>query len=56
MPCLAEVGAGNVIDWKRTFAASKVAGVRHYFIEHDVPEDPFASLEASYGYVHGLEF
>lgn len=55
MPYLADVGAGNVIDWKRIFAASKVAGIRHYFIEHDVPKDPFASLKASYGYVHGLE-
>jgi sugar phosphate isomerase/epimerase len=56
MPFLADVGAGNVSDWKRIFAASKLAGITHYFIEHDVPKDPYASLKASYDYVRALQF
>lgn len=56
MPYLADVGAGNVIDWTRVFAAAKAAGTSHYFIEHDVPTDPFASLKASYDYVRSLQF
>jgi sugar phosphate isomerase/epimerase len=56
LPEITEVGEGDVIDWKRTFAESKTAGIRHYFIEHDVPKEPFASLKASRDYVAGLNF
>jgi sugar phosphate isomerase/epimerase len=57
LPTITDVGASNdVIDWKRIFAQSKQAGIRHYFVEHDVPKDPLASLEASYGYLKKLEF
>ena len=56
MPDITEVGRNDVIDWKRIFAASEQAGIRHYFVEHDVPKDPFESLKASYGYLKGLNF
>ena len=56
MPDIADVGSQNVIDWKRIFAASKQAGIKHYFIEHDVPKAPFDSLKASYEYVSTLQF
>jgi sugar phosphate isomerase/epimerase len=55
LPDLTEVGHDDVIDWKRIFAQSRVAGIRHYFVEHDVPKDPFASLKTSYEYVSKLQ-
>jgi sugar phosphate isomerase/epimerase len=56
LPEITEVGHDDVIDWKRIFAQSRKAGIRHYFVEHDVPKDPFQSLKASYDYVSHLEF
>lgn len=49
---MADVGAG-VIDWAGLFARSEQAGLRHYFVEHDQPRDPLASVEASYRYLSG---
>ena len=51
-----DVGSDDAIDWKRIFAKSKQAGIKHYFVEHDVPKDAFASLKASYDYLSKLEF
>ena len=56
LPDITDVGHDDVIDWKRILAASKEAGIQHYFVEHDVPKDPFASLQASYDYVSHLSF
>src|SRR5262245_6549816 len=53
---LTDVGTDDVVDWKRIFAKSKLAGIEHYFVEHDVPKDAFASLKASYDYLTKLEF
>ena len=50
---MADVGAG-VIDWGALFARSEEAGLRHYFVEHDQPDDPLASIEASYRYLAGM--
>jgi sugar phosphate isomerase/epimerase len=50
---MTDVGKG-VIDWKGIFAANP--GIEHYFVEHDHPADPFASIAASYEYLKGLEF
>ncbi len=50
---MADVGAG-VIDWAGLFARSEQAGLRHYFVEHDQPADPLASVEASYRYLAGM--
>ena len=56
LPDITDVGHDDVIDWKRIFAQSKQAGIKHYFVEHDVPKEPFDSLKASYEYVSKLEF
>jgi sugar phosphate isomerase/epimerase len=52
---MTEPGSG-VIDWKRIFAHADQAGVQHYFVEHDSPADPFASITASYKYLSTLRF
>lgn len=52
---MADVGAGT-IDFAALFALSDQAGIRHYFVEHDNPGDPFTSVAASYRYLRGLEF
>jgi sugar phosphate isomerase/epimerase len=56
MPDLTDVGTHDMIDWKRIFARSGEAGIKHYFVEHDIPKDPYASLKASYDYVKSLDF
>jgi sugar phosphate isomerase/epimerase len=56
MPDLTEVGTRDVIDWKRIFAKSDQAGIKHYFVEHDVPKDPYESLKTSYTYLTHLDF
>ncbi len=50
-----DVGAGT-IDFKKIFAQGERAGIRHCFVEHDEPRDPFASIGASYEYLKRLEF
>ena len=52
---MVDVGKGK-IDWKRIFAQSQLAGIEHYFVEHDEPPDPIASIQASYDYLRRLEF
>jgi len=52
---MTEVGSG-VIDWKRIFSQADEAGIQHYFVEHDSPKDPFASIAASYKYLSALRF
>jgi len=52
---MTEVGSGK-IDWKRIFARSGQAGIKHYFVEHDQPADPIASITASCAYLKKLEF
>ena len=44
------VGAGT-IDFKPIFAAAKTAGMKHFFVEHDMPQDAVASITSSYGYL-----
>jgi sugar phosphate isomerase/epimerase len=44
---LEPVGEG-VVDFKTAFANAEIAGVKHYFVEHDMPKDAFASLTTSY--------
>lgn len=41
------VGSGT-IDFKRIFAASETAGMNYYFVEHDLPKDPWDSIQKSY--------
>lgn len=52
---MVDVGKGN-IDFGQIFTQSEQAGLKHFFVEHDRPEDPFASIKASYEYLQGLEF
>ena len=56
LPDVTDVGHDDVVDWKRIFAKSKEAGIQHYFVEHDIPKDPAASLKASYEYLSHLSF
>jgi sugar phosphate isomerase/epimerase len=55
LPDMTEVGSG-VIDWKRIFAQSGKAGIQHYFVEHDKPADPIASIQQSFRYLTALRF
>jgi sugar phosphate isomerase/epimerase len=52
---MTEVGSG-VIDWKRIFAQSKKAGIKHYIVEHDKPAAAFDSLQTSYQYLRQLRW
>src|ERR1700745_2975472 len=52
---MTEVGSG-IIDWKRIFAQSDKAGIKHYFVEHDNPKSPFESIKTSYAYLEELRF
>ncbi|MFT4153484.1 sugar phosphate isomerase/epimerase family protein [Parafilimonas sp.] len=40
------VGEGT-IDFKPIFAAASTAGMQHFFVEHDMPKDAYASITAS---------
>ena len=52
---LADVGQGT-IDWKRIFAHSEKAGIKHYFVENDEPKSAFDDIKISYDYLHNLQF
>jgi sugar phosphate isomerase/epimerase len=52
---LTSVGSG-IIDWKRIFAQSGKAGIKHYIVEHDKPEDPYDSITKSYEYLNKLRW
>ncbi|MEO6357670.1 MAG: sugar phosphate isomerase/epimerase, partial [Ferruginibacter sp.] len=41
------VGEGT-IDYKPIFDAASTAGMKHFFIEHDMPKDPWASMATSF--------
>ena len=43
----APVGTG-VVDFPRIFAHASDAGMQHFFVEHDMPADAFASITTSY--------
>jgi sugar phosphate isomerase/epimerase len=52
---MTEPGSG-VIDWKRILSHADEAGIQHYFVEHDAPQDTFASITISYKYLSTLRF
>jgi sugar phosphate isomerase/epimerase len=52
---MVDVGTGT-IDFKSIFAQSEKAGIKHYFVEHDQPADPIATIRNSYNYLHALKF
>lgn len=47
---MVDVGSG-AIDWRRIIPAARAAGVRHFFVEHDEPADPFVSARTSHEYL-----
>jgi len=49
------VGSGT-IDFATIFGASGQAGLKHYFVEHDNPDDPIASISASFKYLQNLSY
>ena len=52
---MVDVGQGT-IDFRSIFAQSQKAGIKHYFVEHDQPADPIATIRNSYNYLHRLTF
>jgi sugar phosphate isomerase/epimerase len=52
---MTEAGSG-IIDWKRIFAQSERAGIKHYIVEHDKPRVPFDSIKTSYDYLRELRW
>lgn len=52
---MTEVGKGT-IDFAALFATRKESGMKHFFVEHDRPADPMASVATSYRYLKSLEF
>ena len=52
---MVDVGQGK-IDFRTIFAASDKAGFKHYFVEHDQPADPIATIRNSYRYLHALRY
>ncbi len=52
---LTEVGSG-IIDWKKIFAQSEKAGIKHYIVEHDHPKQPLESIKTSYEYLNKLRW
>jgi sugar phosphate isomerase/epimerase len=49
------VGEGN-IDFARLFAFQETAGFRHFFVEHDNPDDAVASITTSIRNLRGLVY
>lgn len=52
---MADVGDGT-IDFAAIFAASNVAGFKHYYVERDDSKDPFKTAARSYDAVSRLSF
>ena len=52
---MVDVGKGT-IDFPSIFAQSDKAGIKHYFVEHDEPADPIATIRNSYQYLHALRY
>ena len=44
------LGEGT-IDYKRIFDAAASSGMKHFFVEHDMPKDPLVSITTSYAYL-----
>jgi len=52
---MVDVGSG-VIDFRTIFANGGKAGIKHYFVEHDQPADPIATITNSARYLNNLTF
>ena len=49
------VGEGQ-IDFTDILSEHETAGLKHYFVEHDNPKDPLASIRSSINYIKSLKF
>jgi len=52
---MTSVGKGD-IDFATIFAKSEQAGLDHFFVEHDRPDDPLESISDSIGHLKNLTF
>jgi sugar phosphate isomerase/epimerase len=52
---MVDVGQGS-IDFARIFAQSDLAGIKHYFVEHDDPPNPIVDARTCYEYLRQLKF
>jgi sugar phosphate isomerase/epimerase len=52
---MVDVGQGK-IDFRSIFAQSEKAGIEHYFVEHDQPANPIATITNSFNYLHNLTY
>jgi sugar phosphate isomerase/epimerase len=52
---MTEVGRGR-LDFTRILGQPTKAGLEHFFVEHDNPRDPLASIRTSYDYLRTLRF
>ena len=52
---MVSVGHG-AINFGDIFVQSERAGLAHYFVEHDHPDDPMVSITASYNHLRQLQF
>jgi sugar phosphate isomerase/epimerase len=52
---MVDVGKGT-IDFPAIFAESEKAGIKHYFVEHDQPADPIATIRNSAAYLENLTY
>jgi len=52
---MVDLGRGT-IDFAAIFARSDQAGIRHYFVEHDEPPDPFPFCRDAFAHLRDLEF
>jgi sugar phosphate isomerase/epimerase len=55
IPHICDVGPG-VVDFERVLAQRALAGIAHYFVEHDAPAKPFESIATSYRNVKRFAF
>ena len=44
----------GTIDYKRIFDAASTAGMKHFFVEHDMPKNPLASITSSFNYLNKM--
>jgi sugar phosphate isomerase/epimerase len=49
------LGKGT-INYEPVFKAASIAGLRYYFIEHDMPPDAFASIQESKNYLNKMNY
>jgi len=47
---------GGTINWVALFEKRKMAGIQHFYVEHDNPPDPWASITQSMAYLKPLRF